>query len=136
MEPRNERQAFEKALKGSKKGGKYILTLYVAGSGPRSVKAIRNVRELCDKYLDAPYELKVVDIYQQPLFAAEGQIVAAPTLIKKLPLPLKRFIGDMSNMEKLMVGWDIRSEKEKARNHESSKPKAKTIQKRAPRPDR
>jgi circadian clock protein KaiB len=87
---------------------RYELRLYVAGLTPRSVRAIHNIRTICEKHLHDRYDLLVVDIYQQPVLAEGEQIVAAPTLIKKLPLPLRRFIGDMSNTERILVGMDLR----------------------------
>ena len=90
---------------------KYILRLYVAGLTPRSTKAITNVKEICETHLKGRYELDVVDIYQQPKLAQGEQIIAAPTLIKKLPLPLRRLIGDMSDAEKFLVGIDLRPKK-------------------------
>jgi circadian clock protein KaiB len=100
-------QELEKALQKTKKE-KYILRLYVAGITPRSTKAIMNVKETCEEYLKGRYELVVVDIYQQPKLAQGEQIIAAPTLIKKLPLPLRRVIGDMSDKEKFLVGIDLK----------------------------
>lgn len=88
---------------------KYVLHLYVAGLSPRSQKAIDNIRKICEEYLKGRYELAVQDIYQNPIIARNGQILAAPTLIKRLPLPLRRFVGDMSNKEKILVGMDMRS---------------------------
>ncbi len=88
----------------------YILCLYVAGLSPRSQKAIDNIKKLCDKYLKGCYKLVIHDIYQNPILARDGQILAAPTLIKQLPLPLRRFVGDMSDSKKLLVGLDLRSE--------------------------
>jgi circadian clock protein KaiB len=87
---------------------KYVLRLYVAGSTPRSLQAIRNIRKLCDEHLNGRYDLEVIDIYQQPTLAGGEQIIAAPTLVKKLPLPLRRFIGDMANQERILVGLDLR----------------------------
>jgi circadian clock protein KaiB len=101
---------FEKALKKSKTE-KYVLRLYVAGLTPRSTKSIANIREICEEYLKGRYELEVVDIYQQPKLAQGEQIIAAPTLIKKLPLPLRRLIGDMSDKEKFLVGVDLKPRK-------------------------
>jgi len=101
---------FEKAVKRSK-AEKYVLRLYVAGLTPRSTKAIANVKEICEKYLKGRYELEVIDIYQQPKLAHGQQIIAAPTLIKKLPLPLRRLIGDMSDTERFLVGIDLRPQK-------------------------
>ena len=86
----------------------YILRLYVTGMTPRSTRAIANVQKLCEKYLEGAYELKVIDIYQQPQLAQGEQIIATPTLIKQLPLPLRKLIGDMSDAEKFLVGIDLR----------------------------
>ena len=87
---------------------KYVLHLYVTGMTPKSTKAIANVQKICDKYLEGYYELKVIDIYQQPQLAKGDQIIATPTLIKKLPLPLRRLIGDMSDTERFLVGIDLK----------------------------
>ena len=103
-------QKLRKAAKRSKEE-KYILRLYVTGLTPRSTKAIANVKEICEKYLKDRYELEVIDIYQQPNLAQGEQIIAAPTLIKKLPLPLRRLIGDMSDTEKFLVGIDLKPKK-------------------------
>src|SRR5512145_2040218 len=87
---------------------KYVLRLYIAGLTPKSREAIRTVTAICDEHLAGRYELEVVDIYQQPTLAKGEQIIAAPTLIKELPVPLRRFIGSMANKEKLLVGLDLR----------------------------
>lgn len=87
---------------------KYILRLYITGTTSRSVMAISNLKKICEEYLEGKYELKVIDLYKNPLLAKEEQIIAAPTLIKKLPLPLRRIIGDMSNEEKVLLGLDLR----------------------------
>ena len=86
---------------------KYVLRLYVTGMTPKSTLAIANVQKLCKKYLVGRYELNVIDIYQQPLMAKEERIIATPTLIKELPLPLRRLIGDMSDTARLLVGLDL-----------------------------
>ena len=90
------------------KFNKYVLHLYVAGLSPRSQKAIKNIRKICDEHLPGQYQLTIKDIYQNPILAKNGQILAAPTLIKELPLPLRRFVGDMSDTNKLLVGLDLR----------------------------
>jgi circadian clock protein KaiB len=90
---------------------RYVLRLYVAGMTPRSRRAIENLRTVCEEHLHGRYELDVIDIYQQPTLAKGEQILAAPTLIKKLPLPLRRVIGDMSSTERLLVGLDLRTMK-------------------------
>jgi circadian clock protein KaiB len=87
---------------------RYVLRLYVTGMTPRSTRAIENVRTICEEHLRGRYELEVIDIYQQPTLARGEQIVAAPTLIKKLPLPLRRVIGDMSSTERVLLGLDVR----------------------------
>jgi circadian clock protein KaiB len=92
---------------------RYLLRLYVVGTTPRSSRAIVNIRKICDEHLAGRYELEVVDVLQNPALAAGEQIVAAPTLIKKLPLPLRRFIGDMSETERILLGLDLRTYGEK-----------------------
>jgi len=103
-------KAFEKAfaLNGDRK---HVLRLYVTGTTPRSVSAIRNIRKICEEHLKGAYDLEVIDIYQQPVLARGEQIIAAPTLLKKLPLPFRRFIGDMSNIEHILLGLDLRPRK-------------------------
>jgi len=86
---------------------RYVLRLYVTGMTPRSMRAINNLRGICDEYLAGRYDLDVIDIYQQPALAKGEQIIAAPTLIKKLPVPIRRIIGDMSNRDGVLLGLDI-----------------------------
>jgi circadian clock protein KaiB len=85
----------------------YILRLFVAGTTTRSVRAIANLRRICEEHLAGRYDLEVIDIYQHPELAKEVQIFAAPTLVKELPLPLRQFVGDMSNVDKVVLGLDI-----------------------------
>lgn len=87
---------------------RYILKLYVAGQSPKSVNAIANIKKICVENLQGHYELDVIDLYQQPQLAQGEQIIAVPTLVRKLPLPLRRIIGDLSNTERVLVGLDIR----------------------------
>jgi circadian clock protein KaiB len=87
---------------------RYALRLYVTGTTPQSARAIANVRIICEEHLQGRYELEVVDLYQQPQLAEGEQIIVAPTLIKKLPLPLRRIIGDLSDIERVLVGLDLR----------------------------
>ena len=87
---------------------RYVLRLYVTGMTPRSTRAVENVRRICEEHLHGRYDLEVIDIYQQPTLAKGEQIVAAPTLVKKLPLPLRRVIGDLSNTDKVLLGLDLR----------------------------
>ncbi|HSR63591.1 MAG TPA: circadian clock KaiB family protein [Gammaproteobacteria bacterium] len=84
-----------------------VLSLYVAGQTSKSLKAIANVKNICEEYLHGEYQLEVIDLYQQPQLAKGEQIIALPTLIKKVPPPLRRIIGDMSNQDGILVGLDI-----------------------------
>lgn len=99
---------FELALQQTDKGS-YVLRLYVSGMTTNSLRAIENVRKICAEHLEGRYQLEIIDIYQQPIFAKEGQIVAAPTLVKELPPPLRKFIGDMSNTDRILLGLDVRT---------------------------
>jgi len=93
---------------GKKAGDqKFLLRLYVTGQTPRSTKSIDNLKQFCEKHLRGRYEIEVIDIYQQPALASESQIIAAPTLIKRLPLPLRRLVGDLSNQDRVLSGLDL-----------------------------
>ena len=100
-------EQFEKAA-SRPGGGKYVLRLYVAGMTPNSTRAISNLKKICEEHLAGQYDLNVIDVYQRPTLAKGEQIVAAPTLIKKLPFPMRKLIGDMSDKGKVLVGLDIR----------------------------
>jgi len=104
--PRRATRAFEKSL-ATRITGKYVLRLFVAGATARSRQAILRVRQLCEAELKDNYELEVIDIYQQPSMARVNQIVATPTLIKKLPPPVRRFIGNLLNTTGLFVELDL-----------------------------
>jgi circadian clock protein KaiB len=106
---RNTTQAFEDALNVGTaiKRAKYILRLYVVGSSTRSLRAVYNLKKICEENFPDDYELEVIDIYKHPEVAREEQIVAVPTLVKKLPAPLRKFVGDLSNTQKILVGLDI-----------------------------
>lgn len=86
----------------------YLLRLYVTGQTPRSLQSVENLQRLCDKHLPGRFNLEVIDIYQQPALAAEGQIIAAPTLIKAMPLPLRRLVGDFSDANRVVLGLDLK----------------------------
>ena len=108
-------KAFEEALKeNALRRARYILRLYVTGSSHRSLRAVYNLKKICEEYLPDDYDLEVIDIYKDPAAAREEQIIAAPTLVKKLPSPIRKFVGDMSNTEKILVGLEVyeRSEQE------------------------
>ena len=88
--------------------GRYVLRLYVTGNTPRAMRAVVNIRKICEEHLEGRYDLEVIDISRHPTLAEGEQIIAAPTLIKKLPQPLRRFIGDMSQTERILLGLDLR----------------------------
>jgi circadian clock protein KaiB len=86
---------------------KYVLRLYVSGSTLKSALAVENIKGICEQHLKNRYDLEVIDIYQQPNLARDEQIVAVPTLIKRLPPPLRRLVGDMSNLKRVLFGLDL-----------------------------
>jgi circadian clock protein KaiB len=90
----------------------YELTLYVAGQTPKSLAAIANLRKICEENLKGKYHIEVIDLSRTPQLAKADQIVALPTLVRKLPPPLKKIIGDLSDEEKVLVGLDIKSRDE------------------------
>ena len=96
------------ASKDVPQGPPYVLRLFITGQTPRSTLAIENIRKICEEYLHGRYALDVVDIYQHPEMAVSAQIIAAPTVVKMLPEPLRRIIGDLSDVEKVLVGLDLR----------------------------
>ncbi len=100
-------EVFAHVLEGVKPT-EYILRLYVTGTTLRSTRAIANVKKICEQNLAGHYELEVIDLYQQPERAQEEQIIAAPTLIRQLPLPVRRVLGDMSKTERVLVVLGIR----------------------------
>ncbi|HUQ84850.1 MAG TPA: circadian clock KaiB family protein [Candidatus Limnocylindrales bacterium] len=103
-------EEYEKNLNKNNKS-KYVLRLYVTGATPQSIKAVKNIKEICEDHLKNHYSLEIIDIYQQPILAEGDQIIAAPTLIKQLPYPLKKLIGDMSDTERVLVGLDLKPKK-------------------------
>ena len=114
MKPQSIKEQSRKWEEALSKAGdeKYCLRLYVTGTTPKSIRAITNIKQICETYLKGRYTLEVVDIYQQPVLAKGDQIIAAPTLIKKLPLPLRKFIGDMTNSDRILLGLDLRTAEE------------------------
>jgi len=103
----------KRAIRGNKAGaagqdaGRYHLRLFVTGTTPRSARAIRNLRTICDANLAGRYDLEVIDIYQHPEHARTEQIVVTPTLVKQFPLPVRKLIGDLSNTDRVLAGLDI-----------------------------
>jgi circadian clock protein KaiB len=88
---------------------KFILRLFVAGTTPKSMHAIQDAQNLCEEHLGGRYQLEVIDIYQLPELARDEQIIAVPTLVKHLPLPLRKLVGDLSNSERVLIGLDLLS---------------------------
>ncbi len=103
----DSKKAFEESL-GNSGTERYLLRLYVSGSTSRSLRAIANIKKICEEHLHGRYDLEVIDIYQQPQLLKGDQIIAAPTLIRKLPLPLRKFIGDMADQERILFGLDLK----------------------------
>lgn len=108
--PQATRTEFEAALE-RKKNEVYVLRLYVSGASPKSIRAISNVKKMCEAHLADRYELEVVDVYQKPNLAAGEQIIAVPALIKTKPIPLQKLIGDMSNVTQVLLGLDLTPKK-------------------------
>ena len=100
--------AFEKLVAGTASEERYVLRLYVTGMTPRSTEAFATIKALCEDRLHGRYELEVIDIYQHPQLAIDEQIIAVPTLVKKLPAPLRRLVGDLTNVERVLLGLDLR----------------------------
>ena len=88
-------------------GERYVLRLYVTGVTPNSVRAIQNMKAICEEYLQGRYDLEIIDVYKNPALAKGEQIVAVPTLVKRLPLPLRRLVGDLSQTDRVLLGLDI-----------------------------
>jgi len=114
MNARNGRKK-EPPSKESVAKVEWDLRLYVAGQSRKSLTALANLRKLCDEYLAGKYHIEVIDLLKTPQLAAGDQILAIPTLVRKLPTPMKKIIGDLSNEERALVGLDLRPAKENER---------------------
>jgi circadian clock protein KaiB len=88
---------------------KYMLCLYVAGETPKSVTALANLKKICSQHLEGSYRIKVIDLLKNPRLARDHQILALPTLVRQLPSPIRKIIGDLSNTERVLVGLDVKS---------------------------
>jgi len=106
--PTRSAKAGQQAAPHKAVSNRYILKLYVAGQSPKSIQAIANINRICEENLQGCYDLEVVDLYQKPQLAQGDQIIAVPTLIRKLPIPLRRIIGDLSDTGRVLVGLDIK----------------------------
>jgi circadian clock protein KaiB len=123
MKPRTVKEQsghWEKTLLKTAKE-KYSFRLYVTGATPKSNRAITNIKRICETHLKGRYSLEIIDIYQQPELARGAQIIAAPTLIKRLPLPLRKFIGDMADGDRILLRLDL----EPARKSQETNGKAR-----------
>lgn len=100
-------KAFEDALAAKPDAARYRLRLFITGTTPKCARAIKNIRAICEANLPGRYDLEVIDIYQHPEQAKPEQIIVTPTLVKKLPLPFRRMIGDLSDNERVLIGLDI-----------------------------
>ena len=104
---RDSTAAFERLLARAPRKEHYVLRLYVTGMTPRSSEAVATVKSICREHLEGRYELEVIDLYQQPHLAREAQIIAMPTLVKKLPRPLRRLIGNLDDEERVLAGLSL-----------------------------
>jgi circadian clock protein KaiB len=101
-------EEYERTLgRNAKSSPSYVLRLYVTGMTPRSTAAFASIKGICEKYLHGRYDLEVIDIYQQPTLARDEQIIAAPTLVKRLPLPQSRMVGNLSEEERVLAGLGL-----------------------------
>jgi circadian clock protein KaiB len=106
--PKNSAEDFERAAARGDDDATYVLQLFVAGATPQSSRALTNLKEICEMHLRGRYQLEVVDVYQHPAMAKEGRVIAIPTLLKKLPAPLRRLVGDLSDEERVLVGLSLK----------------------------
>lgn len=90
---------------------RYVLRLYIAGSTPGSSRAVETLKAICEEHLANRYELEVVDVYQQPVLARDEQIIAVPTLVKRLPLPIRKVLGDLSDKQRVLLGLDLKPQR-------------------------
>jgi circadian clock protein KaiB len=105
-------ECFEKAVAELPRNDRYELRLYVTGMTPRSTEAFAAIKRICEEYLQGRYDLQVIDIYQHPSLARDEQIIAAPTLVKKLPVPLRKLVGDLSNEDRVLLGLNLKRKAE------------------------
>ncbi len=109
MKAQSLKRALATATTSARHNKKYVLRLYVTGATSSSRRAILNINSICSEHLQGKYDLEVIDIHQKPTLAKDEQIVAAPTLIRHLPLPLRRIIGDLSDRDSVLFGLDLKT---------------------------
>jgi circadian clock protein KaiB len=107
LQQNDDTQAFDAALAAEPNAARYRLRLFVSGHSPHSIRAIQSIKALCDEKLNGRYDLEVIDIYQHPERLKADQILATPTLVKKLPLPIRQIIGDLSDKKRVSIGLEI-----------------------------
>jgi circadian clock protein KaiB len=109
MKPKKENPDKIKTLKNpvAREKDKWILRLYVAGQTPKAITAFTNLKTICEEKLDGKFSIEVIDLLKNPQLGAEDQILALPTLVRKLPVPVRKIIGDLSNTERVLVGLDL-----------------------------
>lgn len=107
MAARSKRRTVARKTSPRSRGEAYVLRLFVAGTTPRSMRAILDARAFCESYLPERYALEIIDIYQQPGMARDEQIIAVPTLVRRLPPPLRRLVGDLSDVERVLAGLEL-----------------------------
>src|SRR5689334_8013404 len=115
MEAQKGKSAMKSATRAKSKPGEtgdgnWNLRLYVAGQSPKSLRAFANLKKICDTHLAGKYNIEVIDLLKNPQLAAGDQIIAIPTLVRRLPVPIKAIIGDMSNEERTLVGLDLQKQ--------------------------
>jgi circadian clock protein KaiB len=111
VENKDQKDTTKKFEDSLLEGEQYVLSLFVAGQTPKSTKAITNIKKICEQELKGRYDLEIVDIYQEPERAKNEQLFAVPVLVKKLPAPIRKIIGDLSDSEKVLVGLNLRPKK-------------------------
>jgi circadian clock protein KaiB len=104
----SEARTLDRKTKNKPERKEWDLRLYIAGQSTKSMAALRNPEKFCEEHMQGRYHIEVIDLLQQPQLAKGDQIVAIPTLVRKLPEPLRRIIGDLSSTEKMLVGFDLR----------------------------
>ncbi len=107
-DPKNKTRHDREAAPQERDSTHYVMKLFISGLSPKSQQAIDNLKTICEEHLQDPYELEIIDIFQQPELAQSEQIIATPTLIKELPLPRRKFIGDMSATEKILLSLELK----------------------------
>jgi circadian clock protein KaiB len=110
VKPATVKSARSKKRQRGAGSARWMLRLYIAGNTPRSIAALNNLRAVCEEQLNGRYRLDVIDLLKNPLLARKNQILAVPTLVRKLPLPVRRIIGDLSDAKRVLVGLDLVAE--------------------------